>query len=389
MHRLGVLFRSQGDHLLVNWNQTLTFNSNVTITTTTGDKTLQINGPNALVVFNGQFRNPNANWSLYAQEDGEFRINATQYNLNKILKLKKGYLVVKGDVYGAVDDANQAISFQGDWGASPKVIVFDASGAQTISNRVILHRGQAGNYHEVRFKTKNVNLISKPRLVQNTVHWNFWNVDQGSYVKVPGFSVSASGLTMCFGGGGTTDVVAANENANTFNVILSNGVFLANNPSGNAVNGPVTVCAGAVLGGAGTLSSTITNLSGGIVSPGNSIGTLTTAGNAVFAAGGILNWEVNGATADKLSVNALDISAGAVTVKVVNAGSIQIGVTNDAFAFTTLNGNAANDLVVDVSGVPGITANIIAGTGSIGIQLVPEPGLIGLGLLALVGMRRK
>jgi subtilase-type serine protease len=94
-----------------------------------------------------------------------------------------------------------------------------------------------------------------------------------------------------------------------------------------AVNGSITsktvVNDGGTLGGAGHVGhldpndpgagSLVAN-SGGIVSPGNSIGTLTADGNATFNKGSILHVEVNDTRADKLTVNGTTALLGGVVL---------------------------------------------------------------------------
>ena len=67
----------------------------------------------------------------------------------------------------------------------------------------------------------------------------------------------------------------------TTNVAVGNGGALYAN---GTIAGLATVNDGGLLGGTGTVGG-ISALSGGTVAPGNSIGTLTVAGNAAFAAG--------------------------------------------------------------------------------------------------------
>ncbi|URD37851.1 phosphatase PAP2 family protein [Methylobacterium tardum] len=64
--------------------------------------------------------------------------------------------------------------------------------------------------------------------------------------------------------------------------------------NGSLANSLVTVRQGAGLGGSGTVGG-IRVLAGGTVAPGNSIGTLTIAGNAAFAAGSTYRVEANAA----------------------------------------------------------------------------------------------
>lgn len=78
--------------------------------------------------------------------------------------------------------------------------------------------------------------------------------------------------------------------------------------NGSLANSAVTVESGATLGGNGTIGR-LNVLSGGIVAPGNSIGTLTVNGNVSFAPGSIYQVEVNGGgQSDQI------ISTGTITV---------------------------------------------------------------------------
>lgn len=72
---------------------------------------------------------------------------------------------------------------------------------------------------------------------------------------------------------------------------------------------PVTV--DGTLGGSGTVGSVTVN-SGGVLSPGNSIGTLTVAGDASFAAGSTYLVEVSGTAADRTNVTGAASLSGTV-----------------------------------------------------------------------------
>ena len=88
-----------------------------------------------------------------------------------------------------------------------------------------------------------------------------------------------------------------------------------------AVNGSLTsnttVAASGTLGGNGTIFGTVSN--GGIVAPGNSIGTLTINGSFVQAAGGTYQVEVNAAgQGDRINVT------GAPGTATINGGTVQV-----------------------------------------------------------------
>ncbi|MBA8879937.1 autotransporter domain-containing protein [Phyllobacterium myrsinacearum] len=100
-----------------------------------------------------------------------------------------------------------------------------------------------------------------------------------------------------------------------------------------AVDGSITsktiVNSGGTLGGVGHVGhldpndpnagSLVVN-NGGIVSPGNSVGTLTADGNATFNAGSTLHIEVNGTDADRLVVKGATNLLGGVVVVTPEAG---------------------------------------------------------------------
>jgi outer membrane autotransporter protein len=130
--------------------------------------------------------------------------------------------------------------------------------------------------------------------------------------------------------------------------------------NGSISNSAVTVNNGGVLGGSGTVGST-TIASGGVLAPGNSIGTLTVNGNLSFAAGSIYRVEVDAAGAnDRINATGtaalngtVDVQAGAGTYQastqytILNAAGGRTGnfagvTSNLAFLTPTLGYDANN-----------------------------------------------
>ncbi len=108
-----------------------------------------------------------------------------------------------------------------------------------------------------------------------------------------------------------------------------------------------TLASGSMIGGHGTLGS-FNALSGAIVAPGNSIGTLTVA-SATFAAGSVLEAELdsNGA-ADLLQVTGVvDIAAGATVHARPAAGTYAVGQEFLILAAGTRNGSVDDDVTTD------------------------------------------
>ena len=92
-------------------------------------------------------------------------------------------------------------------------------------------------------------------------------------------------------------VTLAGNNTYSGGTTVNMGTLLVNNSTGSGVGtGPVTVAGGGTLGGGGVIGGSVTINSGGILAPGNPVGTLTVNGN--FTAGGaILNYTL-GASSD-------------------------------------------------------------------------------------------
>jgi autotransporter-associated beta strand protein len=92
-------------------------------------------------------------------------------------------------------------------------------------------------------------------------------------------------------GTGTTELTGSSTSY-TGPTTVSAGTLLVN---GSIQNSAVTVDNGGTLGGAGTVG-VLTILDGGTVSPGNSPGNLSVAGNVAWNGGGNYNWQIYDAT---------------------------------------------------------------------------------------------
>ncbi len=83
----------------------------------------------------------------------------------------------------------------------------------------------------------------------------------------------------------------------------------------------VTVSGGGILGGIGNVGSIVAN-AGGIVAPGDGIGTLNVANNVTFAPGSIFQVEVNAAgQSDKLVVGGIATLNGGTVQVLAGAGN--------------------------------------------------------------------
>ena len=115
-------------------------------------------------------------------------------------------------------------------------------------------------------------------------------------------------------------------------VAVNSGNLQVNNKLGAE---SITVHSGGTLSGTGrfgTVDKTTTIAFGGIMSPGNSVGTVYNAGNQVFSAGSFFNLEQNGQTSFPLTSANLLVVAGNTTI---NGGTVNITTTNGFYNFNT------------------------------------------------------
>ena len=115
------------------------------------------------------------------------------------------------------------------------------------------------------------------------------------------------------------------------------GTLLVGSAAGNgaALGGDVAVDSGATLGGHGTIGGNVDVLSGGIVAPGNSIGTLTVNGSFTAAQGSTLDFDAGAPGADFRTAGSSDsvhvggnLELDGATLNITNAGGMGPGLYN-------------------------------------------------------------
>lgn len=163
-----------------------------------------------------------------------------------------------------------------------------------------------------------------------------FSVDAGSVLDVTGTIGGNSGhaptIPVIKTGAGTMRL----ENTNSYTGIttVSNGTLLVNGLIGS---GGASVESGAILGGSGTINGVVTVNSGGILSPGSSIGTLT-LGSSPSLSGTVL-MEINRtntpANADRLAVSGSSLTYGG-GLTVTNTGPAL--ALNDTFTLFSADG---------------------------------------------------
>lgn len=159
--------------------------------------------------------------------------------------------------------------------------------------------------------------------ITNNAAVNFDQAATGTYTGV----MSGTGTFAKLGAG---NLILTGANTHSGATTVNAGTLSVN---GSIANSAVIVNNGGTLGGTGTLGTT-SILSGGVLAPGNSIGTLTVNGNLSFATGSVYRVEVNGAGAnDRINVTGTAALNGTVDVQAASGtyqASTQYTILNAA-----------------------------------------------------------
>jgi autotransporter-associated beta strand protein len=136
---------------------------------------------------------------------------------------------------------------------------------------------------------------------------------------------------------GTAKLTLGGTNNYTGPTQINAGILAINGSTGSSA---ITVANGGTLAGSGTLGGSATVQSGGIVSPGDGIGTLTAQQQVTMQSGSTLRIEIDPATdsADKLVVNNTLQRGGTLLVSKL-PGDVAFGKTYTLFQSTTLTGS--------------------------------------------------
>jgi autotransporter-associated beta strand protein len=174
--------------------------------------------------------------------------------------------------------------------------------------------------------------------------------------------------------------------------VEKNGAGTLTLSGANTYSGATTVNAG-TLSGAGCFASDTTIKNGATLAPGASIGTLATKA-LTLENGSTVEWEYDDNTADAVAAAgtiSLPSSGTPVTIKVKKTGSF-VECTRTLFTFTGSEPSdaALSHLSFDLTDADGVTSvEPYVEDSSVVVILLPEPGMLGLALLALAALRRR
>jgi fibronectin-binding autotransporter adhesin len=198
-----------------------------------------------------------------------------------------------------------------------------------------------------------------------------------------------------FAKSGTGTLALSGTNNYTGTTTVSGGTLLINGSIGNTAT---TVANGGTLGGTGSIGGLTTVESGGSLSPGDTVGTLTFANGLTLNSGSILNFDL-GSTSDLLRISDGTLTGplvGNVTVNVYDSGSFT-PATYTLFNFagaTTADFNASGFAIGVAPGGMSYSFGLTADSLQLTVTAVPEPAtaaaaLGGVALVALLVRRRQ
>jgi autotransporter-associated beta strand protein len=173
---------------------------------------------------------------------------------------------------------------------------------------------------------------------------------------------------------GNGTLVLGGVNEYTGATTVSAGTLLINGST--ASGSAVTVANGATLGGTGTINGAITVDSGGILSPGNSIGQLTvgslslnSGANLVF---GLTSNATAGTTYDQIDGTSLTLSGGTVNLTLNGIGSQSISL-GDTFTLFTGMVTGFDTTTFNITNNTSWTGSWQVSEGSLILTAIPEP----------------
>lgn len=164
-------------------------------------------------------------------------------------------------------------------------------------------------------------------------------------------------------GGGAVSLTGAHTYTGPTSVT---GALLSVNGS---IASNVTVGAGGALGGSGTINGNAAVNGNGALAPGNSIGTLTVAGNLAVAAGSTFQVEVDAAgQSDRIVVGGTATLAGGTVVVSPQPGTYPL---RNSYTILTAAGGVSGTYAAATTNMPFLQASLAYGANNVTLTTVP------------------
>jgi autotransporter-associated beta strand protein len=208
-----------------------------------------------------------------------------------------------------------------------------------------------------------------------------FDTDAGTTQSVQSIIAGATGIPLIKTGAGTLQLSGANTYAGP--TLVSNGILRVNGV--HSGGGVISLYSGATLAGSGTVAG-VTVAAGGLVSPGNSAGTLT-VGDLTLDGGALLEYEL-GTSSDL-------ILAGATILGGVDFDNFTFlpGVGFGPGVYTLIDATSISGLGAGTTGTVGAydaALSIDNDAQNLVLTVVPEPTTLGLlGLVATMAVLRR
>ena len=195
-------------------------------------------------------------------------------------------------------------------------------------------------------------------------------------ISLGGILSGVGGLTKT--GGGT--VTLNGTNTYTGATTINTGKLLVNGSL--AAASAVTVNSGGVLGGSGVISGAAKINSGGVLSPGNSIGTLTFSNSLALAAGCTNLFEISKAplTNDVVKISGALTNGGTLIVTNIGGPTLAVGDSFKLFNAAGYIGAFANLILPPLPAGLGWNTNSLNTNGTVSVVIASKPvfGAVGI-----------
>jgi rhamnogalacturonan endolyase len=209
-----------------------------------------------------------------------------------------------------------------------------------------------------------------------------WRIGAKNTTSTYGGTIGNSGVTSVIKIGAGNLILTGN-NTYSGSTTINGGMLLANNPTGSATGtGSVLVASGGALGGTGTVSGTVTVNSGGTLSPGNPLGTLTINNNLNLLGGSTTQVQVQHAPPanDAVTVNGTLTQAGTLVVNQLDANAFTAGDTYQLLNATSFAGTFTNFVLPTLTGNLAWNTHAFQNTGTLSVVALNSPTIGGIRL---------